>query len=456
MDVLVKSLQVLTREWTGILGILGIFLLGSGIIVLWIRTASDNALTVGEFFALGVGGGLLPLFLGISLTVLLNLLFGIKINFVVFCLVILIISGFASYQLRKRRIPKNASETFSPPLEQSKAARAKQSISAIFNPPFRVVTALVLILFLIISIYIRLAFISGLVVPLYFDSAMHYSIVTNLIASFKASTLPAYNSFVGGYYHLGFHVLVTALSLALSLDVKDVILVFGQIILVSIPLPLFFIIKRETQLDTPAIFATLLAGWGWSLPAHAVNWGKYPALTSILAFEFVLCSTYLLLQSTKRRRWILICLFCLSVLMSTFIHTRSLILIIIALISSAFAMAWYKLPRYVRYPVFCLTITPLIILLFIARSKPILSMAVNPYQSGGLWSTLLILSLSPFALKEFPRAAFSGIISLLFLFSSLLSDFYQPTRPKPYWTDPSLKWFCFFLSPFWVDWVMRG
>jgi hypothetical protein len=163
----------------------------------------------------------------------------------------------------------------------------------------------------------------------------------------------------------------------------------------------------------------LLAGWGWSLPAHAINWGKYPALTSILAFEFVLCSTYLLLQSTKRRRWILICLFCLSVLMSTFIHTRSLILIIIALISSAFAMAWYKLPRFVRYAVFCLTIAPLIILMFIARSKPILNMAVDPYQSSGLWSTLLVLSLSPFALKEFPRAAFSSIISLLFLFSSL-------------------------------------
>jgi len=175
MDILVKSLQVLTKEWTGILGILGIFLLGSGIIVLWIRTASDNALTVGEFFALGVGGGLLPLFLGIFLTVLFNLLFGIKINFVVFCLAILIISGFISYELGRNRFPTKVPKSFTPPiLEQSKAARIKQNISAIFNPPLRVVTALVLFLFCIISVYIRLAFIFGLAVPLYFDSAMHY------------------------------------------------------------------------------------------------------------------------------------------------------------------------------------------------------------------------------------------------------------------------------------------
>src|SRR3972149_1126116 len=139
MDILATSLDVLVKDWNGIFGILGIFLLGSGIAILWIRTVFDADLTSGELFALGVGGGLLPLFLGIFLTVLLDFLFGIKINFIAPCLVILIISGFASYRSGRGQI--------SLLLEQYKTAGFKQRISAIFTPPFKVAPALVLFLF---------------------------------------------------------------------------------------------------------------------------------------------------------------------------------------------------------------------------------------------------------------------------------------------------------------------
>jgi hypothetical protein len=351
--------------------------------------------------------------------VLLDLSFGFKLNFTVFCVAIFIISGFASYQSRMGHIQANDSKSFSLLLEQDKAAGFKQRISAIFTPRSKFVPGLVLILTLIMSLYIRLAFITGLVAPLYFDSATHYSIVQGLITRFEAPPLATFGSLVEGYYHLGFHVLIAAISLALHLDVKDVILIFGPIILSILPLPLFFIVRQETKLDAPGIFATLLAGWGWSMPAGALNWGKYPALTGIFAFELVLCSLYLVLCCSKRYRWALIGVLGLCSLISTFIHTRTFVLILIALISAAITLVWRRLPRPARNLVFCLIIGGVLFLIIFIQSRLALSLAFDPYRPGGLWMILLVLLLFPFALKEFPASAFSITLSLLFLLGSL-------------------------------------
>jgi hypothetical protein len=425
MDVLINSWLVLINEWNGVLGILFIFLLGSGIVFLFLKTVFDDSLTFGEYFVLGVGGTFLPLFMGISLAWLFNLLLGIKIDFILFCLIIFIACGFAVYRSRGNRFHVLASRFYSWITNQFKNAGYKQRVSVIFTLQPEVVPALVLLLILMGSVYIRLAFISGLVAPLHFDSAIHYSRVRDLITNFETSTIPAYSSSLAGYYHLGFHFLAAALSMALGLDVKNVMLIFGQIVLAFIPLPLFFIVRQETKLDAPGIFATLLAGWGWSMPAYAVNWGKYPALTSIIPFGFVLCSLYLVRYSPKRSRWMLIIMLGLSILVSTFIHTRSLILIIIVLISIAIATGWRRLPRLLQFVVFCLAIGGLLTLVFIIQSKPILNLAFAPYQAGGLWMIILVLLLFPFALKEFPTAAFSNILSLIFLLGSLFVSIVQ-------------------------------
>ena len=390
MSTLENSLLILTQEWNSILGILYIFLLGSGIVFLCLKIVFDSQFTFGEYLVLGVGGGLLPLFLGISLAWLVDLVFGIKNDLTVFCEIVFMICLVIYW--RKGNYAQAQSLKF---------------------------FSFALILILVISVYIRLGFISGLVVPLYFDSAMHYSIIRDLITNFETSTLPTYSSFVGGYYHLGFHVLAAALSLALHIDAKDVILILGQIVLAVIPLPLFFIVRQETKLDLAGIFATLLAGWGWYMPAHAVNWGKYPALTSILAFEFVVCSAYLVLKSPKRHRWILVGVSGFSILVSTFIHTRSLVLIVIALISAITAISWRRLPGLARNLVFCLVMAGLFTLVFIVQLNPILNMSLDPYRGSSLWMTLLVLLLLPFAFKEFPQATFSIITALLLLLNSL-------------------------------------
>ena len=413
MDVLANSLSVLTREWNNVLGILFIFFLGSGSVFLFLKTVLGGDFTFGEYFVLSAAGELMPLFGGILLAWLLDLSFGIQINLKTFLEVIFImLGGFTIYRSWRNHYQTKGSTDLPTTIDKTGAMPSGSNSSSRYFSP-------VLILILVISVYLRLGFISKLVVPLYFDSATHYSIIQGLITDFETSTLPTYTSLAGGYYHLGFHVLAAALSRALNLNAIDTMLILGQIILALIPLPLYFIIKQGTKSNMAAIFSVLLAGWGWYMPAHAVNWGKYPALLSILTFEFVLCSAYLAFRSPKPHRWILIGVLGISILLSTLIHTRSFVLIVITLLSITTAMGWHRLPRTLRHVVFYLILGGLFTLLIVVQSKPVLSLSLDPYRGSGIWMTLLVIFPLPFAMKEFPRATFSSIVSMLFLLESL-------------------------------------
>jgi len=407
MDILTSSWLVFTKEWSDILSILGLFLLGTGIVFLWLKSFFKESLTLGEYFVLSLAGALLPLSLGIFITLLLNFLHFVKINFLAFYWLIFILSCFAVFQIfRKNR-------------HQTLASDSTPLFSAAFTQYQPIIPALILILIFIISLYIRLAFISGLITPLYFDSATHFTIIQGLVSKIKTSMLGEIGSLVDGYYHLGYHVIIASLNLALHMDIKDAMLIFGQITLAIIPMPMFFIIRQETKMDTPALFATLLAGWGWSMPAFALNWGKYPALTSILPFEFILCSVYLIARSPKRQRWILIGFSGFCLLVSTFIHTRSLALIAIAAVSSILSIAGSRLPKLARAIILILIGIGLAGLIYFIQSKPVFSSMFQLYQEDGFWMLLLVLLLLPFALNKFSTAAFSAILSLFFLLASL-------------------------------------
>jgi hypothetical protein len=221
-------------------------------------------------------------------------------------------------------------------------------------------------------------------VPLYFDSAEHYTIIQGLITDFQTFTFPTYKSLTGSYYHLGFHALAATVSQALNVNIIDTMLILGQIILALIPLPMYFIIRQITKSDFPAAISTLLAGWAWYMPAHAVNWGKYPALLSLLALEFVLGCAILLFRCAKPYRGILAVACAISILLAIFIHTRVLILVVIVSISCVAAMGWYRLPRVLRTILFGLLISILFALIIIIQTNPILNLALDPYRGNGI------------------------------------------------------------------------
>jgi hypothetical protein len=406
MKILYDSFMVMTAEGNIFWGILFAFLATGGTILLLSKLLLTKGLTFSEYFSLSVGGTPFVLLAMAGLLILLSFLFKFTIEFLFFP-VLVILCCLMLFVTRKEK--------------------EKQSHSINYS-------LLALILILAGSIYIRTAFISETIVPPYFDSAAHNSIVNNLMASYESQSVPSFVSVAGGYYHFGFHILIAVLSLVLHASVKDVILVFGQILLALIPLPLFFIVRQETGSDMAGLFAVLLAGWGWALPGHAVNWGKYPALTGILAFEFTLSTAYLVSQSHKRYKWIAITLCVLSICVSTFIHSRTLVLAGIAFVCSLPALRWGQLTRSLKNLMFLLVLGGVASLVILIRSDSALSLALDPYLQSGIWTSLAFLLLLPFACLAFPRGTFSWMLSILFLFDSVFIPLTNLVPGRPYQT----------------------
>lgn len=172
-------------------------------------------------------------------------------------------------------------------------------------------------------IFVRLGFAADLLLPPYFDSSTHYGIIRSLMESGRW-VWPA-----GAYYHIGYHLTLAMISLFGGLDLSRVMLIFGQVVLALLPFPLYFFVQRLAGSRPAAWFAVLLSAFGWYMPAFSVNWGKYPALLSLLGIQFTL--SLLLL---KQVRW-----FSLALAATFLIHTRSVIVI------PLFVLSWILADR---------------------------------------------------------------------------------------------------------------
>ena len=283
-------------------------------------------------------------------------------------------------------------------------------------------SALLLVIFFGLSIILRLAFITRTFVPPYFDSVEHFKIVKELVNALKSSTLlKMIPTLVPSYYHLGFHFLATFLTFGLRANPMNVILVLGQIILATIPIPIFFLLQHETHSDVAAFFEILLAGFGWYMPGFAVNWGKYPALSGLLALEIVLSMTYFISKNRPSRNqitWVGILL--LEIIVSTLFHSRTLVVIVFSFASWFVASKIQTLPNTSQYVSLGMLLSGLIILGKLIQREALLALALEPYLSDGLWVSLIVLVLSPFALIKFPREL---CFSLLFALCVLVALF---------------------------------
>lgn len=174
------------------------------------------------------------------------------------------------------------------------------------------------------SILLRFAFIDDLPLPLYFDSAEHYRLIDSLADSYRSGA--RVDALSGGFYHPGFHYISAGISYFLRVDIPDLMLAFGPLLLAVLPFSFFFIVERETGSTPAALFACLLAGFGFHMPAHLLDWGKYPALLSLACVMFVFDLAYMACRADlfKSRKPIFIFL-ALAIIASAAIHTRTLI-----------------------------------------------------------------------------------------------------------------------------------
>lgn len=273
----------------------------------------------------------------------------------------------------------------------------------------------------IVSLILRLAFLTELYVPPYYDSAEHFRLIKELVDALESSTLLAtLPTLTPTYYHLGFHVFASLLTFYLHTDPIDVILVLGQVTLAVLPLLPFFLIQHETQNDAAAFFGTILAGFGWYMPGFAINWGKYPALVGLLAFELVLSVAYFIYQQkTNRFRNLTITFLILSILISILFHSRTLVIIVISFASWFIAGKLSGLAKKIQYLIFGVSLVGILLLGLLVWQEPLLSLALDPYLDDGLWVTLVVAVLSPFAFIRYPKGAYFNTLFILFTLPTL-------------------------------------
>jgi len=360
-DLFIDSARILAQNWKLILAILACVSWGTLLTFATLKKITGAQFTDAELSALSLGGWPLPALIISAL--LLALRFFIPANFIsIIVLALLSIStGFAI-----RSVWKHISVNF-------------------FIPVF----------IFLCFVFIRLGFSAGLILPPYFDSAEHYRIIQSLINMENVVTAMP-------YYHRGYHVIVAAFTLLTHTNLGQVMLLFGQVILAAMPLPIYFFIQRATGSNAAGYFGVTLAAFGWFMPAHAANWGKYPALLSLLLIQFTLGAALI------KNRWLL----ALSTGITVLVHSRSIILL------TLFGLAWTlsAIPRSKRILIFALTSSLLGMVFLLIKQNQITSLIFEPY---GIWVTLLVALLSASVFQSFSRLIIFPMFAILLMLAGI-------------------------------------
>lgn len=359
-DLFMDSAHVLAQNWELILAIL--FCVSWGILLTFaiLKRTAGTQFTDAELAALSLGGWPLPALIFSALVLTLRLFISAGVVSVIAFAFLAISTGAAIYAVWKR-----------------------------------VSCDLVIPVFIFLFfVFIRLGFSANVVLPPYFDSAEHYRIIQLLINMDDV--------FTTSYYHIGYHVIIAAFTWLTHANLGQAMLLFGQVILAAIPLPMCFFVHRATNSNTAAWFAVTLAAFGWFMPVHAVNWGKYPALLSLLLIQFTIGVAII------KNHW----LFALSLAAAVLIHSRAIILL------GALGAAWMlsAIPRNKRTLIFALTGTLLGMAILLINRNQVIRPIFEPYVN---WVTLLVLLLAVSVFQSFPRLTVFSLLAILLMLAGM-------------------------------------
>lgn len=181
-------------------------------------------------------------------------------------------------------------------------------------------------------LFLRLIFIQGLIAPPYADSVTHLRIVDDLLNPNRDSRTFYRLAFdLRHYYHIGFHALAAWLSGATSTAPSQAVLILGQYFQTMAVLSIYPLSRILFRNSHSAWLALIISSLFLPMPAYASNWGKYPAIASMVGINFVFSLlTFYSIGKFKPSKpvWMLAVLAMLS---STVLHSRSLAVIVIAL-----------------------------------------------------------------------------------------------------------------------------
>jgi hypothetical protein len=393
---------VLVHHWRLISGILLVILLGQALVWSVLKLIFSDRLTSEEYYSLSASGWIVPVSLISFLWLALGGFLGPESSGFVLLIFLAVLAIILFPRTRKESLPGSKAVLF------------------------------VLLSLFGLFIFLRLAFLARAAIPLYFDSAQHYLIIRNLIDGLASNEVTSPRWPASTYYHIGFHFLAAFVASTLRAEIIDVMLVVGQLIVAAIPFGIFPIIKQETQSSRAGIFAVLLAAFGWYMPAYTVNWGKYPALASLPLIPFVLSLAYLSLrykENLSRGRYLGLNTILLSgIVITALMHTRSLVIFAIFALAWITAAGWQRLPNLARLVSLAAVLLGILLEIRYIRTQDVFSPLFDPYWNQGLFITCIVLFLSLFALRVFPRLAFASFLVIL----SLLGSIFIPIRIPSY------------------------
>jgi hypothetical protein len=358
-DLILNSFSVIGQNSKIIFEILAFVFWGTLLVFAFLKKITKQNYTDPELIALALGGWPLPAFIFSVSIILLRAVIPGNILFLT-AIIFLIVSAGVAFRAVWKDVSLNL-----------------LSIPLMF----------------FVFVFIRLGFSANIILPPYFDSAEHYRIINFLL---QTPISPKFVWPTASYYHIGYHLIITALVSLTHANIGQVMLLFGQIVLAAIPFPVYFFAHRAVNSHAAALFAVALAAFGWFMPSHSVNWGKYPALLSLLLIQFTLG------MAVIKNRWLIM----LSLLASVLIHSRSIILI------GVFGIAWMlsQLLRDKRKLFFALGAAMLGMAALLIDQNQALGPVVEPYR---IWVTLLVGLLSASVARSFPRLILFSTLAML-------------------------------------------
>jgi hypothetical protein len=282
---------------------------------------------------------------------------------------------------------------------------------------------------------LRLAYASPLSLPPHADAVEHYAIVADLLAPDRPPL--AGNSvalLTTQYYHFGFHGLAAWLLTLAGGETPFALIVLGQVLQTAAIGALYFPIYAAVRSQPAALAAVALAAVGWTMPAHASDWSRYPAMLALALLPSAAALAVLAWQQHGTRRLLLLAGAGIAAVGATLAHTRMLFVIGALLLSIEAARRLRAAPGGLNLrKTLPIVIVASIVLVAVGLSSP--SQRDAAWQSlmrtidapGGI-STLLVLCLAPIALRRHPTAA---LAVLLWAGSILLLVFLPPNASYP-------------------------
>lgn len=294
-----------------------------------------------------------------------------------------------------------------------------------------------LVLWLIFMLTLRIAYATDLALPPHVDSIENYSIVLDMLSPHRARlAVNQIENLPADYYHLGFHALTAWLFALSGKTDPSTYIIFGQVLQTLAIGTLYFPVYSVTKDRRVAALTVLIASLGWIMPGYASNWGKFSALSGLVATPVIVGLIAVVLQSKDSRRRQVGLAAGAAAFAATLIHTRIIFIIstyLIALALAALSRRFASRPENVRSGLAIAATLILAVIILLASGEDAIIAAqrtlTRVLADQGMATTLLILAATPFAILHFFLPAVTCAIWSLLMF---LFQFLPPNVPYPF------------------------